>query len=662
LRALLLPLLLIGLTPARSSQPTGPQAHQPAVTAIVAGLLSRMHYRELPLDDAMSHCWLDSYVDALDPYRSYFTATDIASLQRYDTELDDLTNSGLPDISPAWTIYNTWRSRARQRVEWTRAALATDPDLTNTETIELDREDAPWPADEAALQDLWRRELEDDWLRLVLADEPADDVRDRMQQRMDRLEKNADAFEPDDILELYLSSLAGCYDPHTVYLKPFSAEDFAIETQGSLEGIGAALRIDEDMVMVSEIIAGGPAQLSGQIKAEDHIVAVAEGTDGEWVDVIGMRLDHVVQLIRGPKGTTVRLEILPADAVDGSDKKRITLVRDRIDLDQVDPTVDVREVADPDGSVRRIAHIEVPAFVGEVDPDAGEPRPSTTQQVDALLRQHQDVDAVVIDLRANGGGLLDEAVSLTGLFIDKGNVVRIRDGLGRIEQLDDETAGASWTGPLVVLTSPYSASASEIFTGALQDHGRALVVGSSTTYGKGSVQTVLPLDDSLARLMPSTLGQNLAGALKLTFAQYYLPGGRSTQSEGVPSDIVLPSPFDVRVERDGDRPHALPADAIQPARFKPAHDLEPLVAGLRARSKARVAVEPRFDAMQEWGQELEAIDKENAAALDLAERKAELARRKARREQIDEILGDDDDPVLDEALAISADLVEQLGS
>ncbi|RME21088.1 MAG: tail-specific protease [Deltaproteobacteria bacterium] len=619
-----------------------------------------MHYRELPLDDAMSHCWLDSYIDALDPYRSYFTAGDIASLQRFDTQLDDLTTRFMPDISPAWIIYDTWRQRSHQRVEWTRAALAHDPDLTDHETIELDREDAPWPADEAALQDLWRRELEDDWLRLLLADEPPDDVRDRIRVRMDRLERNTDDFEPDDILELYLSSLAGCYDPHTVYLKPFSAEDFAIETQGTLEGIGASLRIEDDMVTITEVLPGGPAQLSGELKAEDRIVAVAEGTDGEWVDVIGMRLDHVVQLIRGPKGTVVRLQILPADAVDGSDRKVVTLVRDRIDLDRVDPTVEVREVADPDGGVRRIAHIEVPAFVGEAHPEDGDPRPSTTQQVNALLQQHGDVDGVLIDLRSNGGGLLDEAVSLTGLFIDRGNVVRIRDGLGRIERLDDEQPGASWTGPLVVLTSPYSASASEIFAGALQDHGRALIVGSTTTYGKGSVQTVLPLDDSLARMMPSTRGQNLAGALKLTFAQYYLPGGRSTQSEGVPSDIVLPSPFDARVERDGDRPHALPADAIEPVRFKPAHDLEPLIPALRQRSMARVQADPRFAAMVEWGEELKAIDEANQAVLSLEERKAELARRKARREEIDAILGEDADPVLDEALAISADLAARL--
>ncbi len=661
---MLLPLLLIALPPAGATGPAAlgplaPEPHHPIVAGIVAAGLTEYHYRERPLDDALSRCWLESYLDDLDPDRSFFTGADIAEFTRFESRLDDLMIGSPPDISPAWTINSRWRSRAKERIQWTRQALKTPPDLTDAESIFIDRSEAAWPPDMDALEDLWRMELEDDWLRLTLDEQDEDAIRDRLSKRMDRLQQNLDSAESGDVLELYLANLAGCFDPHSVYLRPFSAEDFAISTQGSLEGIGAALVEDGDLIRVKEIIAGGPADLSKELLPDDKIVAVAQGDD-EWVDVIGMRLDRVVQLIRGPKGTTVRLEIIPADAIDNTDHRQITLVRDRIDLDQVDPKLELHEVADPSGATRTLAVIEVPAFVGAVQAGAEEPRPSTTEQVDALLKANPGVDAVVIDLRQNGGGLLDEAVSLTGLFIDRGPVVRIRDGRGRVERIDDEVRGTSWDGPVVVLTSPYSASASEIFAGALQDYGRALVVGSDSTYGKGSVQTVIPLDEILGGIAPGFAGQNLGGALKITFSQYYLPSGRSTQAQGVPSDIVLPSPFDGRAISEAERDNALPPDAIAPAIKGLSRPIDPLIAGLRQRSAERVATEPGFASIKAWQDLIAQIEEQNETSLVLTERKAELERRKVLRDEIEAATDGEQDVVLDEALAITADLVQQL--
>lgn len=698
MRALLLPLLLVGIAPARSLDTLAPQAHQSIVAGIVAAGLSEYHYRDRPLDDTLSRCWLDTYLDSLDPRRTMLTAQDLASFSRYETRLDDLLRRTPPDISPGWVIYERWRSRARERVDWTRQALLAEPDLSDAEELLIDRDEAPWPADEAALRELWRLELEDDWLRLSLASEPADiaedeatpqhsaqqdsaqqdsaqqapaptaaeteaersqRIRDRLGSRMDRLEQDLDSSEPADVLELYLASLASCYDPHSTYLKPFSADDFNISTQGSLEGIGASLQEDGFLIRVQDIITGGPADRSDQLKPDDRIVAVAQGELGEWVDVVGMRLDHVVQLIRGPKGTTVRLEILPAGVPQGGAREEVVLVRDRIDLELVDPSAELREIRSG-GSSRSVAVIQVPAFVSEVDADSGEPRPSTTQQVQALLEEHADADLVILDLRENGGGVLDEAVGLTGLFIDRGPVVRIRDGRGKVEAIEDQDRGAAWDKPLIVLTSPFSASASEIVAGALQDWGRALVVGSTTTYGKGSVQTVLPLDQMLAGIMPETFGQNLGGAMKLTFSQYYLPSGRSTQAEGVPSDIVLPSPYEGRVLREADRDNALPPSSIPAASFQPDPTLAALRDALAQRSATRVAASPDFATMEALEAEAEALEEIDIVSLQLDERRAEVEARRARRDALLDDLDDDSDPVLDETLAIAGDLLELL--
>ncbi|MCK6507107.1 carboxy terminal-processing peptidase [Myxococcota bacterium] len=654
MRASILSLVLLLLSPSQAAQDLAPAKHQALVAGIVAAGLSEYHYAGKPLDDGLSACWYGSWLDDLDPDRSFLTAGDVAEFSRWERRLDDSIRAMPPDLSPAFQMHARFRQRAAERVAWTRQALAQAPDLTDAETIEVDRSELPWPADPTALQDVWRRELEEDWLRLALDGEEPDAIRKNLGARLDRMDQAIQGTESMDLVEGWLDALTACYDPHTLYMKPFSADDFAISTSGSLEGIGAALVQEGEMIAISEILPGGPAQRGGELMPDDRIVAVAQG-DQDWVDVVGMRLDKVVQLIRGPKGTDVRLRIIPAAAADPSERKEVRLERDRIDLEAVEPTLTVRE-EQLDGATRKVAVIEVPAFVGQAEDAEGGVRPSTTERVAALLKEAGSVDAVVLDLRENGGGLLDEAVSLTGLFIERGPVVQIRDGKGQIDLVQDQDKARAWAGPLVVLTSPMSASASEIVAGALQDYGRAVVVGSASTYGKGSVQTVVPLDPILAAFAPELAHQSLGGVLKITFSQYYLPGGRSTQAEGVAADVVLPSPYDGRITLESERPHALPADAIPAARFKPEGDLSTARQALRDRSAARVAADPRFQALREWKTWLDELERQETLSLVLATRKAEVEARKQRSEDLDARIGKDQDPVLDEASRIAADL------
>ncbi|MCB9778670.1 MAG: carboxy terminal-processing peptidase [Alphaproteobacteria bacterium] len=655
--------------PARARHVVAPESHHGLVAGIVAAGLSEYHYASRRLDDDVSACWFDAYVDQLDPNHMYLSQADLAPFEPWRTRLDDAVMAMPPDLGMPYLLHSRFRDRLAERVDWTRKALETRPDLTNDESLVLDRRDQPREPDDAALRDLWRRDLEDEWLREIIdgGEEDGDggegaprdaaatdeEIRKTLRTRMDRLEKYTREVEPADVLEGWLSALASCYDPHSVYFAPMAAEDFQIDVSGSLEGIGASLQTQGEYVLVKEVLDGGPADRSDQLHTDDRIVGVGQGDQGEMVDVVGMDLDHVVRLIRGPKGTTVRLEILPGGGHAG--KSVIALVRDRIDLQEVTPKLQVRDVVGHQGKKTKVAWIEVPAFVGEAEDSEGGVRAGTTEQVRALLASMDPkVDVVLVDLRENGGGLLDEAVGLTGLFIDKGPVVQIRDGQGRIQVESDRDAGRAWDGPLVVLTSPVSASASEIFAGAIQDYQRGVIVGADATYGKGSVQTVFPLDPVLEGMAPDLAGKG--GVLKLTFSMYYLPGGRSTQADGVLADVVLPMPGDGRVTREAERPHALPPGKIPAARFKPERSLASTIQAVKAESNRRVAQDERLAAIRELNTELAAQEDDSTVALSLDARTAQQAEWKEMRDRYEAVIGKDDDPVLDEALHVAADL------
>lgn len=654
MRGFLLPLLLVLVPPSQAANRLTPARHHPVLAGIVAAGLSEYHYAARPIDDKLSDCWLSAAVDGLDPDRSFFTAEDQRIFDRYRTDLDERIKASPPDLVPAFAIEARFAQRATERIAWTRAALGKAPDLTDAERLASDRSEAPWPADEAALREVWRQELEEDWIRLRLDGMSDEEIPTVLQRRMDRLETFLKEREPIDVLESWLEGLTSCYDPHTSYMMPVSADDFAISTSGSLEGIGAQLSKEGEMITITEVLPGGPAARSNQLLKDDRIVGVAQDQE-PFVDVVGMRLDKVVRLIRGPKGTTVRLKVIPARAVDPSERREVALVRDRIDLEEVEPKLEKVEV-ELDGRKQTVAVIALPAFVGEAEDATGGRRPSSTMRVRELLQQAQGSAAVVLDLRDNGGGLLDEAIGIAGLFLRTGPVVQVRDGSGRVEVMEDRDKAIAWSGPLVVLTSPASASASEIVAGALRDHGRAIIVGGESTYGKGTVQSVVPLDGILAAFAPETAGRNLAGVLKLTFSQYYLPAGQSTQAIGVPSDVALPSPLDGRLRLERDRPQALPADSIPSARPKVDRDLGALRKELRERSAARVAADPAFAAMREMKALVDQVEARKELSLVLSERQAEASERKERWSALEARLGEHPDPVREEAVRVALDL------
>jgi len=645
------------------------------VAGLVMAGLDAYHYAPQPLDDELSACWHGRYLDRLDPDHSVFLAADIAEFGKWRTGLDDIQRGMAPNLDPAWVMFERYQVRQGQRVDWMRKNVASPVDFTVQEGIVRDPTEQPRPADASEQKERWRKQLKHQRLQLVLDGEDEATIEERLIRRLDRLQASLDEVESADVLESWLSALTGCLDPHTDYFRPASADDFQIATSGTLEGIGAALVRDGDYVRITEIIAGGPADRSGELVPEDRIVGVAQG-DEAFVDVIGMRLDKVVQLIRGPKGTTVRLEILPAGVAGSGERRIIRLVRDRIDLDSVEPTGTVHEVGEG-AEARKLLVLDVPAFAADPQ-ERG--RPSTSQAVRTLLEENAGVDGVLIDLRENGGGYLDEAINMAGLFIDRGPVVQVRESDGRIRVYDDDERGLAWDGPTVVLTSPITASASEILAGALQDYGAGVVVGSGTTYGKGSVQSVVPLDALLAQVSGTTPSKPMAGMMKVTGAVYYRVDGRSPQATGVPADIVLPSPLEGRVQREHEAPHALPPDTIRKARYTPRANLSKAIPWLRDRSTSRVKDDPRIEAIQTYLTWLAAEEAKDELSLNQAEREAARAEAQAQADALDAAMGipprgsaEEDategdaeaedgeqpeaiDPVLDEALRILADL------
>ena len=667
-------LLLASLVPAAPAALPEAEPVQPMVAGLVLAGLGAYHYAPQPLDDELSACWYDSWLDNLDPDHSLFLKADLDEFSRWRTKLDDLNQGMRPDLGPAWAMFDRMQERNAERVTYQRSLLAQPEDFTKAEDILRDPSEAPRPVTKAEQQARWAKQLKYQRLLYVLDGEDGPTIQERMESRFERVDASLAEVESADVLEAWLGSLTSCYDPHTAYFRPASADDFQIATSGTLEGIGAALRRDGDYVRITEILPGGPADRSGLLVPDDRIVGVGQGKAGDFTDVIGMRLDRVVQLIRGPKGTVVRLEILPAGLPGSGERKVIQLERDRIDLEAVEPAAEVKKAKGPDGVERSLLVINVPAFAA----DPKEPgRHSTSVAVRKILEAHPDVDGVLVDLRENGGGYLDEAINLAGLFIDRGPVVQARSSDGRIEVFEDEDRGVSWKGPTVVLTSPLTASASEIFAGAIQDYGIGVVVGSGSTYGKGSVQSVIPLDPILASVTGRMPDLPTAGMMKVTTAQYYRVDGRSPQAMGVLADIVLPSPYEGRVKREGESPHALPADTIRKARYTPVGSMAAVVPKLRDRSTARVVKDTRIQAIQDYLAWVAEEEDKDTLSLLKADREAQREVAQEHSDALERALGQDPearraaieagekppetpeaDPVLDEAVQILADLAD----
>ena len=559
-----------------------PDREQVIASLNVVELLRRHHYNKPPLNDERSIQIYDNYLKLLDPSRSYFTAADIAEFNQWRSRFDDLLKSG--DLEPGFTIYRRHLTRMEERLNYALAELGKGVDkidFTVDEQLQVDREKAPWAKDRAELDELWRKRVKDEVLRLKIAGKETKDIQELLTKRYKNQLARLKQTRGEDVFQAYINAFATTYDPHTTYLSPDNAENFDINMSLSLEGIGAVLQSDNEHVKVVRLVPAGPAEKSKQIAPADKIVGVAQGND-EMVDVIGWRLDEVVKLIRGPKGSTVRLEVIPAsNPPSDQTSKVVTITREAVKLEEQAAKKKVLDLKH-DGRDYKLGVIELPAFYLDFKAfRAGDPNyKSTTRDVKRLLDelQAEKVDGVVIDLRNNGGGSLQEATELTSLFIEQGPTVLVRNADGRVDVLADENKGIYYNGPLAVLVNRLSASASEIFAGAMQDYHRALILGGQT-FGKGTVQTIQPLNH---------------GELKLTLAKFYRVSGQSTQHQGVIPDILYPDVMDTKDIGESALPAALPWDSIRPAITPELDPIKPFLTELKARHDQRTAKDPDF--------------------------------------------------------------------
>ncbi|HRG55944.1 MAG TPA: carboxy terminal-processing peptidase, partial [Lacunisphaera sp.] len=556
-------------------------------------LLEAYHYNKDAVKPSDFPQLISDYMkDGLDPYRLFFTAEDENAFRaKYGPQIEtDLAYLG--NIDAAFTIYRSYEERVQARTTWIFEELKRDYDFTAQESYAPDRSKSEFPANARAADELWRRRLKFELLQELLADKTPEAAKATVRKRYERMLKNVGDIEPFDVQEMFLSTFTRMYAPPSAYFSADTLKDFSIQMKLSLIGIGAVLSLEDDgYCVVKEVKPGSPADLSGQIHMNDKIVAVQQA-GGENIEVIGMKLRRIVDLIRGAKGTKVTLTILPHDAVDAGKTKVVHIVRDVIKLDEARAFASIYDLPGDFGTTVPVGVITLNSFYGpSEDSTATETKNTATQDVAELIGKlkAQGVKALVVDLRRNGGGLLSEAVDLTGLFIPQGPVVQVRDSLGRLQVDSDNDSAVSYDGPLAVLTSRFSASASEIFAGALQNYGRAVIIGDSTTHGKGTVQAVLEMKNFLPR--PSQTAADI-GAAKLTVQKFYLPNGASTQKHGVTPDITLPSIDDYLPIGESDLPHALMWDEIRSVPFE-------------GRALAKAFVQPLLSASRERQHTLE---------------------------------------------------------
>lgn len=593
----------------------------------VGRLLEQGHYSRKKLDDRVSRELLKNYIDALDYNRLFFTKKDVDGFTaKYATTLDDDILLGNPE--PAFKIYELYKTRVSERVTKVKELLKQKFEFASNRALELNRQKAEFPKDEAEADALWRDRVEGEMLQEKLGKSDKEPV-ERLTKRYDQLLRNLNDQTKEDIVKIFLSTLSQTYDPHSEYMSRSELENFSINMRLSLVGIGAVLNSEDGYAKIQELVPGGPASTDGRLKVGDRVTGVAQGNK-EFVDTVDMKLDKVVEMIRGKKDTTVRLQVIPVSATDPSLRKIVEIKRDEIKLKEQEAKAEIIERQLPDGTTTRLGWITLPSFYADMEHSGAANAKSTTKDVLALLNRlkAEGITGLVMDLRKDGGGSLEEAVNLTGLFIKKGPVVQSKDSNGNIHVSRDRDPSIAYDGPMIVLTNRLSASASEIFAAALQDYNRALVVGDSNTFGKGTVQTML----EIGRIMPFLGGGSQAGALKLTIQKFYRVAGGSTQLNGVTSDIRLPSLFDQPEIGESSLKGPLPHDAVDPVPFekwtRPLFKTE-----LAKRSAARIAVDPEFRYVME---DLERVKKriaENKISLNEATRRAELAEDKARKEK-----------------------------
>lgn len=643
-----------------------PDEQQSLVCKKLVGLIENYNYKKIKVNDSISSIVFDRYIKALDPSKYYFLASDIKEFEKYRTTLDDAFRIG--DLSGPFYIFNVYLKRYNERINYSISQIGTKFDFNQNDTYVYDREKMSWISNTTGLDDIWKKRVKYELVNLKIASSDLAKNQETLKKRYENLKSQAAKFNNQDVFQILMDSFTEAVDPHTNYFNPRNAEVFNQEMSRSIEGIGATLQLDNEVVKIVSVVPGGPAFKSKLVNAGDRIVAVAQGTDGEFVDIVGWRIDNAVSKIKGPKGTTVKLKIIPVGQELSAKPVVITLVREKVILADQSAKKSVKTIQS-DGKAYKVGIIDVPAFYADFKAaNAGDPNyKSTTRDVRLLidtLKNIDKVDAIVMDLRANGGGSLVEAIDLSGLFIDKGPVVQVKDSRNGIDVNEDKNPGVSWNGPLGVIVDRLSASASEIFAGAMQDYGRGIIMGTQT-YGKGTVQSSIDMNRlfepsflqkiSTALKSKSTTAANVRGVaaaeksgkvtvkdsagssapvvdkdgivqfgqVNLTMGKFYRINGSSTQHKGVIPDISFPSVYPLDKIGEDTEPSALPFDVIKPSNYVSVADLTGVKAALLKLHEQRMATSVDYKVLVEDIADMKKRDGETMVTLNEAKLKAE---------------------------------------
>lgn len=613
-----------------------PDEKQVIVCKKIAELIANYNYKKVELNDSVSTIIYNRYIKSLDENHSYFLASDVKEFEKYKTVLDDDIKEG--NLNDAFYIFNVFQKRYIEHVTYQLAQLNKSFDFDSKETFIYDRDKLPWPASQKDMDAMWTQRVKYDLLNLKLASPDMVKNKATLKKRYESLLSQANKLSNQDVFQYFMDAFTEAIDPHTNYFNPSNAANFNIEMSRQVEGIGASLLSENEYVTIKTVVPGGPADKSKQISIDDRIVGVAQGKDGEFQNIVGWRVENAIAIIRGTKGTTVRLEILPAGTSAGGKPKIVEMVREKIILKDQSAKKEIRTY-NSNGKSVKIGVISIPAFyIDYNDYKAGNPNyKSTTHDVKILLDslKQENVDGVVIDLRENGGGSLMEAIELTGLFIKSGPVVQVRDTKDQVDVEKDEDTSITYSGPLGILVDRFSASASEIFSGAIQDYGRGLILGTQT-YGKGSVQNAIDLDrvlgspirDKINQLAGtkkagavSTGSQSTYGQLNLTIAKFYRVSGNSTQHKGVTPDIQFPSLIPLDKYGEDTEPSAMPFDVIEKSDFTKAGDFTSVLPQLKKMHDQRMTTSDSYKYMLEDIADFKKRDTENSVTLNEAELK-----------------------------------------
>lgn len=650
-----------------TSNVLAPEKQHNRATKLITHFLDKYHYKDINIDNTLSDQILSSYIEALDPNRSYFYQKDIDSFQIFRFKLDDAISK--TELSAPFQMFRLYQARVDERVLFALDQLKTKFDFNVDEELIIDRSELAWANNNHELNEIWRKRVKNDVLTLRLADKKPSEIKETLEKRYKGIAKRSEQIDAEDVYQLFINAFASTLEPHTNYLSPRTSENFEIRMSLSLEGIGALLRTDGEYTVVEKVIPGGPADLSDLLHGSDRIVGIAQQNEKEFKDVVGWRLEEVVALIRGAKGTNVKLQILPGDEGQAAKIKEIKITRDKIKLEEQAAKSEVIEI-DENNQKYKIGVIDVPTFYidftayqrGEKD------YRSTTRDVDKLLTnlKSEKIDALILDLRGNGGGSLTEATQLMGLFIDEGPIVQVQDSSGHIEVHRDRDSNISYHGPLVVLVDRYSASASEIVASAIQDYRRGIVVGE-TTFGKGTVQQLVDLNNF------SSGDDAKLGQLKATIAQYFRVDGGSTQHQGVIPDIDFQTIFESEEHGERALKNALPASSITPVKHHIGDIDTQIINQTSKMHTTRVKANEKFNSLLEIFQLDYDVRNQKTVSLLESTRKQEYQRVEVTRNEYQEILKDTDenlskldddeefiDVLLDETAHIAADLTKQL--